>query len=122
GILHLLKKMDLGGDLRCDFELPKKHSGSMVGKERQESESGPTTVRLDGIDDMVTTAELRKLFRPFGRVLEIAITESRVNNDRTLLCAAVTMEDALSAEEAAVELQQLQLRGKEMEISIVGGH
>lgn len=120
GVLYLLKSMGNDGDLACDFELPtKKKVGDPTEDLPPQSKSTPLTIRVDRIDGQTTTTELKGLFKRFGRVLEIAILESR-DGDRTLMSATVTMADLYSALEAVRILDGFELRGMAIEVSVPG--
>jgi hypothetical protein len=122
GILYMLKDMDNGGDLDCDFELPTKE------KDRDDTEDVPepaksipsTTLRIDRIDTQTTIAELRKLFKPYGRILEIGIIGSRLDDRMLLMSATITMQDSGAAKSAARELNGFELRGLAIEVSVLG--
>jgi RNA recognition motif. (a.k.a. RRM, RBD, or RNP domain) len=122
GILYLLKSMSERGDLEIDFELPeeKKPGGGTRTKLQEESrtsDSGTAKVRVDGIDDLTTPAELTQLFKRYGRVLEANVVQVRINSDRNALYATVGMEDAVAADNAMEELDGLGLRGREIRVS-----
>ena len=77
------------------------------------------TVRVDRIESQTTIVELKKLFKPFGRVIEIGILEAR-DGDRTLMSATVTMADLYSALEAVRILDGFELRGMAIDVSVPG--
>jgi RNA recognition motif-containing protein len=76
------------------------------------------TVRVDRIESQTTIVELKKLFKPFGRVLEIGILEAR-DGDRLSMSATVTMADPYSALDAVRQLDGFKLRGLPIEVSIL---
>jgi hypothetical protein len=121
GILYLLKDMGSNGDLDYDCELPptkKRIVAPIKGLSRQ-STSTPTAIRVDRIDGETTTTELKRLFKRFGRVLEIGIYEAR-NGDRTVMSATVVMDDLYAALEAERQLDGFELRGLPIKVSILG--
>jgi RNA recognition motif-containing protein len=75
-------------------------------------------VRVDRIESQTTIVELKKLFKPFGRVLEIGILEAR-DGDRLSMSATVTMADPYSALDAVRQLDGFKLRGLPIEVSIL---
>jgi hypothetical protein len=120
GILYMLKGMDKNGDLDCDYSLPaKKNAQDAVDDEvLQETKSAPAVVLVNGIDGKTTPAELKKPFKRFGRVLEIAVVGSWDEEDRTMLSATITMQDAEAAAAAARELDGLKFWGVAIEVSL----
>ncbi len=120
GILYLFKSMGEDGDINCDFELPtEKEMGDANEDRPPRSRSTPTTIRVDRIDGLTTTAELKRVFKGFGRILEIAVLESR-DGDRMALSAAITMDDLYAALEAVRLRDGWELRGLPIEVSILG--
>jgi hypothetical protein len=119
GILYMLKGTEKDGGLACDFKLPtKKIVPDAIEDLPSQSRSTPTSIRVDRIDDQVTTTELKGLFKRFGRVLEIGILEAR-DGDRVSMSASVTMADLYSALNAVRLLDGFMLRGLPIEVSIL---
>jgi RNA recognition motif-containing protein len=86
----------------------------------QDSRLNPTSVRVDRIEGRTTTTELKKLFKPFGRILEVGILESRMDGNRALISATITFNDALAATNAMRELDGFELRGLPVRVAVLG--
>jgi RNA recognition motif-containing protein len=86
---------------------------------QRDGRPNPTAVRVNRIESQTTIAELKKLFKPFGRVIEIGILEAR-DGDRVSMSATVTMADLYSALNAVRLLDGFVLRGLPIEVSILG--
>ena len=79
------------------------------------------SIRVDkGVDDRTTTGELKKIFARFGRIIEIKIVESSDNPNATTFSATVTFRVLESAKRAAMEMDEVELRGIAMDVWVVG--
>jgi hypothetical protein len=120
-ILYLLKGTGGNGDLDFDFELPTPKSGLAAGGDLSaHGKATPASVRVDRLDERVTVTELKRLFKPFGRIWEVGIVESAVDGDRTSMSASVTFSDTQAARNAARELDGFELRGLPVRVSVLG--
>jgi RNA recognition motif. (a.k.a. RRM, RBD, or RNP domain) len=120
GLLYVLKSMDNRGDLDCDFTLPPgSRTISQVTKTFPlRASSTPTCLRVDGIDGETTVLELRRLFKPYGRVIEVEILATR-DAGRTVMSALVTMAGLYAAQNAAQQLDAEELRGWPIRVRVV---
>lgn len=121
GILYLLQGMSKDGDLDFDCRLPpEKQNGDGAEESLQEKQIIPATVLVENIDDITTLRELRRLFEPYGTIMEIAILETRVERDRTLLTAAITFGNAFCAANAVMGRNAAKLGKNEIRVSLWG--
>jgi len=122
GILYLLKDTGSDGDLNCDFSFPQTNElRDDAVRLLERIKRVPTTVKVDCINgDTTTTAELKRLFKPFGRILEVAIVESRVDRGRTLITATLTLQDMEAAKAAVRQLDGFVVRGLGIRVSVMG--
>jgi RNA recognition motif. (a.k.a. RRM, RBD, or RNP domain) len=120
GILYLLKGMGDDGDLACDFLLPTNNKVRDNSDDLpRQTRTLPSSVRIDQIDLETTVKELKRLFKRFGRILEVGILECR-DGDRTLMSATVTFADPYAAVDAERLLDGFKLRGLPIAVSILG--
>jgi hypothetical protein len=76
-ILDILKTADGDDDIACDL-FPIQESGSYDGNDLSpENKSTPTSIRIQSVNDLTTTAKLRRRFKRYGPILEIGIVEAR---------------------------------------------
>ena len=120
GILYMLKGMDEDGYLNFDCDLPSDEAQPVPKTVQHKGDSSPAVLRVDDIDDAVSPAELKKLLKRFGKVLEVTIVDTRINNERNLISVNVTMQDAIRAEGAVDELDGMELRGRLLRVSLAG--
>ena len=120
GILYILKDMDTEGNIDCDFQLGEPDSKTKLRTEDlpRRSSANPTALRVAGIDAETTVAELKNMFKRYGRVLEIEILGTRTD-DRLLMSAVITMASLYSALDAARQLDGEELRERPLQVSIL---
>jgi RNA recognition motif. (a.k.a. RRM, RBD, or RNP domain) len=123
-ILALLKDKQADGDLECDFELPTERNGDDAGGDSNEAlpqRNKPplTSVRVEGLDDRTTSEELRRRLELFGKIEEIAIVETRLDDDRTQVAATVSMQGSDAARKAEEEMDGFEFRGRTLSVSVL---
>jgi hypothetical protein len=113
------KVLNTPGDRACGVQCEPSPGEPDYEDDLRQGRPNPTSVRVNRIESQTTIAELKKLFKPFGRVIEIGILEAR-DGDRTLMSATVTMADLYSALEAVRILDGFELRGMAIDVSVPG--
>jgi RNA recognition motif-containing protein len=122
----LLKDKQADGDLECDFETPtERNNDDAVGDANDalplRNRPPLTSVRVEGLDDRTTPEELRRRLELFGKIEEIAIVETRLDDDRTQVAATVTMQGSDAARKAEEEMDGFELRGRTLSVSVLRG-
>lgn len=121
-ILALLKDKQADGDLECDFELPNGDDDAVGGANEvlpKRNRPPLSSVRVEWLDDQTTTGELRRLLDLFGKIEEIKIVETTLDDDRTQVAATVTMQGADAASRAEEEMDESEFRGRTLSVSVL---
>jgi RNA recognition motif-containing protein len=110
------------GDRDLDFNFDRSAQKQLtdVAEDLPQQRSCPTSVRVESIEGETAASELKKLFKPFGRILEVGILESRMDGNRALISATITFSDTEAARNAARELDGFELRGLPVRVSVLG--
>ena len=120
-MLEMVRTADRNGELDCDIDLPTQEDGNYDGVDAfQPPKLTPTSVRIEFVDSLTTTAELRRRFKGYGRILAIDINESQPSDGgRPVTTAAITFGDEDSATAAAREPDGGYLRPQPIRVKVV---
>jgi RNA recognition motif-containing protein len=118
-IPNMLKSTTQGGDII---------SGSYFAADESRRErftflnrpSSPTTLMVRGIDGQTTLIELTRVFKKFGKLLDVTLS-ARMDTNPVVVSASVTMEDLYPALDAEQKLDGYELRGRPIKVSIMRG-
>jgi len=120
-MLEMVRTADRNGELDCDIDLPTQEDGNYDAVDAfQPPKLTPTSVRIEFVDSLTTTAELRKRFKGRGQILEIGIIESRPSDGGSpVTTATITFGDEDSAASAAREIDGGYLRPQAIRVKVV---
>jgi RNA recognition motif-containing protein len=73
-----------------------------------------------GIDGQTTLIELTRVFKKFGKLLDVTLS-ARMDTNPVVVSASVTVEDLYPALDAEQKLDGYELRGRPIKVSIMRG-
>lgn len=119
GVLYLLKSVGNDGDLDSDCNLPYPNAAGSDNEGRlQDRKPTPASILVEGIDGGTSPDELKRLFKAYGTILEIAILKSRIDDDVNLFTATITFKNSYAASMAAEARDGIWLRRRPLRVSL----
>jgi len=90
-----------------------------VQNHKEVSES--KTILVICLDGKTTTTELQKLFKPYGRIVEVGIKEFVVDDGRNPVTATVTFTNSNAATMAILGRDGVDFHGRSIHVSLLRG-